>query len=99
MYPRKRAIFYFFWLLFWLNAFFVNEFYDFKTGNNTGKVVNFLNERQIIVGLIPISLEPDRIVYESVCTVWNPITVIVLQISVTGIEKLLAIIFQSKKAK
>ena len=60
MYPRKRAIFYFFWLLFWLNAFFVNEFYDFKTGNNTGKVVNFLNERQIIVGFIPISVEPDR---------------------------------------
>ena len=96
MYPRKRAIFYFFWLLFWLNAFFVNEFYDFKTGNNTGKVVNFLNERQIIVGFIPISLEPDRIVYESVCTVWNPITV---TLSAAGIEKLLTIIFQSKKAK
>ena len=74
MYPRKRAIFYFFWLLFWLNAFFVNEFYDFKTGNNTGKVVNFLNERQIIVGLIPISVEPDRSDCVWLRTVWNSIT-------------------------
>ena len=34
------------------------SFYDFKTGNNTGNVVNFLNERQIIVGLIPIWANP-----------------------------------------